>query len=136
MTIWIMKILMKVIIDFYSIYIKYNDKAITNKIVKMHFENVVQFWDSVDEFFKEHNEYEKYQENMPLPKAQSKVRLMIDTHSSKLRKEYANIFIDEEKYCFSTFRKGEKLMLTLVRYRLFGLAQLFHNLLVWKNKTI
>jgi len=115
-------------------YIKYNDNAITNKIFKMHFENVLQFWNSVDSFFKEHNEYEKYQENMAFSKTQSKVRLMIDTHSSHLRKEYANIFLDEEKRCFSSFKKGEKLMLLLVRYRLFGLAQLFHELLIFKNR--
>ncbi len=117
-------------------YVHYNSLAITKNKTRMHFENVVTFWNLFDDFLREHNEYEKYESILALPKAQSKVRLMIDTHSTKLRKEYANIFLDEEKRCFSTFRQGEKLMLTLVRYRLFGLAQLFHNLLVWKNKTI
>ena len=115
-------------------YVHYNPQAITKNKTRMHFENVVRFWNLLDEFLRKHNEYDKYKSILALPKAQSKVRLMIDTHSSQLRKEYAKIFMIEEIICFSSFTKGEKLMLKLVRYRLFGFAQLFHNLLVIKNK--
>lgn len=126
------KKIVKVDRAFYH-YVHYNSLAITKTKNSMHFENVVRFWSQFDEFLKEHNEYEKYKEIMTFPKMQSKVRLMIDTHSSQLRKEYCSIFIEEEKICFNLFNKGERLMLLLVRYKLYFLAQLFHNYLVKKH---
>lgn len=127
------KKIVKVDRAFYH-YVQYNSSAITKTKGRMHFENAILFWNLFDNFLREHNEFEKYKPILALPKAQSKVRLMIDTHSSQLRKEYADIFQKEERQSFSTFRKGEKLMLLLVRYRLFGLAQIFHEFIVWKNK--
>lgn len=114
-------------------YVQYNTNAITKTKDRMHFENLMQFWNLFDAFLREHNVYEDYKPIMALPKTQGKVRLMIDTHSCQLRKEYADIFIEEEKLCFSQFSKAEKLMLLLVRYKYFCLAQLFHDYLVLKN---
>jgi len=114
-------------------YDQSNTNAITNTINRMHFENVLRFWNLLDVFLVEHNLYEKYNPIMALPKAQGKVHLMIGAHSSRLRKEFAGMFLEEEKECISQFSKGEKLMLYLVRYRLFFLAQIFHNYLVLKN---
>lgn len=126
------KKIVKVDRAFYH-YVHYNSLAITKTKGSMHFENVVRFWNLFDEFLKEHNEYDKYKEIMAFPKMQSKVRLMIDTHSSQLRKQYASIFMEEEKISLNRFNKGEKLMLLLVRYKLFFPAQLFHNYLVKKH---
>jgi len=124
--------IVKVDQPFYH-YVQSNTNAITKTINRMHFENVLRFWNLLDAFLLEHNLYEKYKPIMALPKTQSKVHLMIDTHSSQLRKEFAGIFMEEEKQCISQFTKGERLMLYLVRYRLFFLTQLFHNYLVLKN---
>ena len=115
-------------------YVHYNPLAITKNKNRMHFENVLTFWNLFDDFLKEHNEYEKYKSILALPKTQSKVRLMIDTNSASLRREYADIFQEEELKCINSFNKGEKIMLWLVRYEHFDLAQWFHDLLVWKNK--
>ena len=115
-------------------YIHYNPNSITKTKGKMHFENTILFWNELDNFLLKENIFNKYLKITEKSKVEIKVRLMIDTHSTHLRKEYANIFLDEEIRCFSSFTIGEKLMLLLVRYKLFVLAQLFHNLLVWKNK--
>jgi glycosyltransferase involved in cell wall biosynthesis len=115
-------------------YVQFNADAITKSKERMHFENVVQFWDLLDAFLREHNVYELYKPIMSFPKMQGKVRLMIDTNSSALREEYAELFREEEKQCISKFTRGERLMLYLVHYRLFFLAQLFHNYLVLTNK--
>jgi glycosyltransferase involved in cell wall biosynthesis len=117
-------------------YSQHNSNSITKEINRMHFENVILFWDLLDSFLIEHNEYERYKDIIALPKVQSKVNLMVDTHSKKLRKEFADIFRTEETQCFQQLRFGEKLMLLFIRFRLFGVAQLFHNLLVYKNKTV
>jgi glycosyltransferase involved in cell wall biosynthesis len=117
----------------YYHYVTYNNNSITNAKNRMHFGNVVLFWSLLDTFLKDNNEFEKYKIIMELPKVQSKVRLLIDTHSSHLRKEYVGIFSEEEKHCISQLTKGEQFMLFLVRYRLFLPAQMFHDYLVVKN---
>jgi len=125
--------IVKVNEPFYH-YVQYNLNALTKTIKKMHFENVLLFWNSMDDFFRVQNEFDYFREIMVLPKLQSKVRLMIDTHSSELRKEFAGIFSEEEKQAFNQLKTGEKFMLLLIRYKLFFLAQLYHKLLVLRNK--
>ena len=115
-------------------YVQYNTNAITRSTIRMHFENILLFWNSLDEFLREHNLYEKYKPILLIPKTHSKIRLMIDTNSCQLRKEYANMFLDEEKQCIAHFTKGEQLMLYLVRFKLFFLAQMFHKYLVLNNQ--
>ncbi len=124
---------MKVNAGFYH-YVHYNTQAITKLKNRMHFENVVLFWNLLDEFLIKYNEYDKLLPITDKAKIESKDRLMIDTHSSELRKEIATIFYEEETRCLNQFKRGEKLMLLLIRYKLFGLAQLFHFYLVQKHK--
>ena len=119
--------------SFYH-YVQYNSNAITKTKTKMHFENMTRFWNDMDNFLKVNGEFEKYSYAMELPKVQSKINLFIDTHSSNLRKQYRELFYEEEGRCIHYFKRGEKLMLLLVRYRMYGLAQLFHTYLVFKHK--
>lgn len=108
-------------------YSQYNIGAITKTINQMHFENVLQFWNDLDHFFKSHNVFDKYQKIMELPKIKSKVRLIVDTHSFELRKQYSYMFNNFELKYLTYFKKGELLMLLLVRYKMFRLAHLLHN---------
>ncbi|NDP19856.1 MAG: glycosyltransferase family 2 protein [Paludibacter sp.] len=117
-------------------YTQYNIHAITKTNNKMHFENVLQFWSEFDQFLKSKKLYEKYKQTMELPKVQSKVRLIIDTRSYQLRKKFGDIFKEEEKNCLKYFSFGEKLMLILVRYKMYVLAHLFHNYLFIKSKIL
>jgi hypothetical protein len=115
-------------------YSQHNSNSITKDITRMHFENVILFWKLLDSFLKEHGEYEQYKDIIAFSKVQSKVNLMVDTHSKVLRKEFADIFKKKEIQYDKQLRFGEKLMLLFVRNRLFGTAQLLHNLLIYKNK--
>jgi len=115
-------------------YIQHNSNSITKDINRMHFKNVLIFWNLLDDFLRKNNQFENYVDYMALPKAQSKARLMVDTHSKTLRKEFADMFLNEEKQCFNVLRFGEKCMLLFVRLRLFGMSQLLHNLLIYNNK--
>lgn len=115
-------------------YVQLNSNSITKFKNRMHFENVLLFWELLDVFLKENNEYEKYKTDLEISKVKGKIRLMFDTHSLQLRKEFANMFIIEEKNSIGEFKKGEKLMLFLIRKRLFYFTQIFHNLLLLKNK--
>ena len=115
-------------------YVQYNSNAITKTKTEMHFENVRYFWKSLEEFLIEKNEYEKYKNLLELPKVQTKINLLISTNIAGLRKQYRTLFFEEEGRCIQHFKRGEKLMLLLVRYKCFSLAQLFHRLLVFKNR--
>lgn len=127
--------IVKVDIPLYH-YNQLNINSITKSISRMHFLNIIQFWESIEDFFVEKNEIEQYQAVIDLSKVQSKVQLLINTNSTNLRKEFGNMFYIEETKCLNYFKRGEKLMLLLVRYKLFCLAQMFHNILVIKNKKI
>ena len=116
-------------------YIQHNANSITKSIDRMHFENIIQFWNLLEDFLKEQNILIKYQKSIELLKVESKIRLMFGTHSSQLRKEYANIFLAEETHCIKRFKRGEKLMLILIRHKQFWLAQAFRNYLVFKNRN-
>ncbi|GAP72480.1 beta-1,3-glucosyltransferase [Candidatus Symbiothrix dinenymphae] len=124
--------IVKVNQPFYH-YIHYNAASITKNKGQMHFENSLLFWQSMDEFLKEKDLYNQYKEVVEQSKVANKVHLMVDVRSYKLRKEYATMFRDIEMKYIHRFRRGERLMLWLVHYRLFAAAQLCHQLLRWKN---
>lgn len=115
-------------------YIQYNANAITKTKSRMHFENVVRFWSLLDKFMSDKKIDRQFGEQTAFPKVRSKVRLMIDTHDKHLRKEFANIFLDQEKTERKHFKHGEQLMLFLVRNGFFELAQLYHVLMTYKSK--
>ncbi|HLP05773.1 MAG TPA: glycosyltransferase family 2 protein [Paludibacter sp.] len=116
-------------------YIQYNSGSITKTINRMHFENIMLFWKLFDDFIKEQNIVGKYQQLIELPKLQSKVRLLLGTNSIQLRKEFANIFKTEELHCAKQLRRGEKLMLFLVRHKQFRLSQVLRFYLLAKNRN-
>lgn len=121
--------------EAYYFYVQYNTNAITKTRDRMHFENICQYWSYLEFFAQEINQYNNLKEIIDIQKVRSKAKLLIGTHSSDLRKEYSNIFHIEESKYISHFHRGEKLMLILVRYKLFGVAQLFHRFLLLKNKN-
>lgn len=125
--------IVKVNQPFYH-YVQYNPTSITRNKTKMHFENVVLFWDLLDKFLSENDLYEQCHKELELVKVREKASLLIETDLSHLRKEFRLMFYNEETNTIKHFKRGEKLMLLLVRYKMFGLAQLFHKLLVLKNR--
>lgn len=115
-------------------YVQYNNQAITKNKGLKHFENIILFWELTDEFLKEKNLYASVAHIIDNQKVKSKVRLLLDTPFPHLRKKYASLFYDEETRCLHNFKRGERLMLMLVRYRLFLLANWLYKFSVYKNK--
>jgi len=115
-------------------YDKTNEKSITSNKVKIHFENLILFWDLLDIFLKEKNIYDKYSDIIEQSKVENKVGLITQTHSCRLRKQYAWLFRDIEMKYFNRFRLGEKLILFFTHYRMYLLADVVHKLLIFKNK--
>ena len=114
-------------------YNRTNENSIISKKNKTHFENLILFWASLDDFLKENNIYDKYSDLVEYLKAHSKVGIITQTHSYRLRKQYAWLFRDFEMKYISRFRFGEKLILFFTHYRMYALAQLTHCLIWLKN---
>jgi glycosyltransferase involved in cell wall biosynthesis len=115
-------------------YNQYNLNSITKSKNKIHFENLILFWKDLDKFLIEKNIYKQYYAQTNHSKIIGKARIMVDTHSYKIRKEYADLYRNEETECIYLFKGGEWLMLWMVRHKLFILAQVYHIISVIKNK--
>jgi glycosyltransferase involved in cell wall biosynthesis len=115
-------------------YIQYNSNSITKSKNKNHFDNLILFWDHLDQFLKDKGINNKYLAQTTHSKIVGKVRILLDTHSYKLRKEYADLYKTEEIKCKHLFKGAEWWMLWMVRHRLFVIAQTYHILSVIKNK--
>jgi len=127
------KKIVKVDQAFYH-YVQYNNQAITKNKGQKHFENIILFWQLTDEFLKEKNCYNSLTHITDRLKVKSKSRLLLDTPFPHLRKKYATLFYAEETRCMHNFKRGEWLMLMLVRYRLFMFAHWLYKFSVYKNK--
>lgn len=115
-------------------YIQYNLRSITKSKSEQHYESIILFWTLNDAFFQEKKIDEKYQNAIEFGKIKNKIRLLIDIDSYRLRKKYAFMFRDFEMKYIQRFRRGEKIMLFLVHYKLFFLAHIFNKLLMFKNR--
>ena len=111
-----------------------NNQSITKEVTEMHFENSLQLWQLVDEFLKNKNLFERYGSIIDRPKAERKLRLILDTSNPKLRKKYASIFEKEELRCLQIFSKGERLFLWLLRNKFYIIFEFFHKVLLFKNR--
>lgn len=114
-------------------YVQYNANAITKTKSSMHFENLIQFWTLFDDFLIEHGLLEKYRLEVSQSKARGKASIMINTQSYSLQKKYSYLFLEEEKENTYLLAKGERILLFLLRSKLYILALLFQYLLVFKN---
>jgi len=126
------KKIVKVNEAFYH-YVQYNTNSITKRIIRMNFQNMIDFWELLGEFLIEKNMYNIYAPIMEYPKAQSKVHIMSNCGSYKLLKEYAEIFSKEELKYISNFKFGEKVIMFFIRKKLFILAILTQKAIFLKN---
>jgi len=116
-------------------YNRTNVNAQTATKTSWHFENVILFWNLMDIFLKEKGIYNKYADLIESLKADSKVPLITQTNSYKIRKQYSWLFRDIEMKHISRFRFGERLVLFFTHYKIFILAHLVQKLIVFKNRN-
>jgi glycosyltransferase involved in cell wall biosynthesis len=116
-------------------YNKTNKNSITSQKTDSHFENLITFWEYLDEFLKANN-VKCTTVSIAFLKAHTKVNLIVQTNSCKTRKKYAYLFRDIEMKYINRFRLGEKLILFFTHYRMYLLAHLTCKLIVLKNHRI
>lgn len=115
-------------------YTQYNTASITREKTEKHFNSVILFWELTEQFFYEKKCMDNFRETINYSKVKQKAALLVSTHDIQLRKKFANMYNDIEKSYNKKLRFGEKIMLKLIRLKLFNLSQILHNLLLLKNK--
>ena len=91
-----------------------------------HFRCLLQFWQLADQALAHKGLTAQYRDLTDRQKIKEKSRLMLFTKSIALKQQYARIFHEEEKRATDLqLTPGQKLMYTLVKYRLWGLIRLY-----------
>jgi len=120
---------------FYHINRSDENISITSSKRRIHFENTIHFFSSLEEFFKEKNVYEDYKQILEQQKIKFKIHLFFCTNIPSLRYEYRNIFIEEEKKHYNTLKPVKKVMLFCSKRRyLLWITQTLRKLLLLKIK--
>jgi glycosyltransferase involved in cell wall biosynthesis len=113
-----------------------NSHSISHSVSEKHYENTLLRWTLIEEFYKEHNVYEKYKDIIGFTKIKSKGELLINTSQVNLRKRYADMFSAEEKKYLCQQSLDKKIILFLVRNKMFSFAQIFSKQLNLYNRKI
>lgn len=98
--------------------------------------DMLLYWKDTDEFLREHNVQERYADTVAFSKAYMKARLLMEAGTGSMLRWYAPAFHDVEMRGMKDgrLRRGDKVLLTLLHYRLVGAAYLFLCLLRLKNR--
>ena len=108
-------------------YVMDNVTSITGQNrARKHFENTFQCWDLLTDFFSEQGISEEYKNLLDLEKIKRKASLVIATNSYSLRKEFATMWHEEEVKYFSQLKRGKRIIIFLIRHKLFFLAHVYH----------
>lgn len=113
-----------------------NTNSISHSISEKHFQNTVLRWEMIEEFYRKHNAYDKYKGIISLTKVKSKGEIMLNTNQPYLLKKYADMFREDEAAYFHQLTLDKKIILFLVRKKVFFAAQIFSKLLRFYNKLI
>lgn len=113
-----------------------NTHSISHRVNERHFKNTLLRWKLIEEFYKGHNVYAQYQDIIGFTKIKSKAELLINAKDVTLLKKYSGMFIaDEQKYTNSQ-SSDKKIILLLVRNKMFVLAKLYCEFLKLYNTKI
>lgn len=115
-------------------YIKHNPASANSVVTQAHFRDTQLFWTSVESFLQNRGKQDRFIEQMGLQKMKDKATLMLGTNSVLLRKEFAEMFAGEERFYQKKLKTGEKILLTLVRNKLFFMTGLLRQLILFKNR--
>lgn len=125
----------KVNFAFYH-YIQYNSIALTKNRTQLHFNDLIKYWQLVDDFLFQTNQSEKYKHIVEKQKIKSKAKILTEVNSISLRKQNAQLFSSFELKYLNELKTGEKLILLSTRFNLNFIAQVLHKLIRWKNLKI
>jgi glycosyltransferase involved in cell wall biosynthesis len=109
-------------------YVRYNNLSITSSFGKSlkFFESAILRCNFMENFLQKTNYYEENKNDIDFQKVFHKAILMRSANSIALRKKYANLWYNEETEHYCKLKRHERIIIFLVRHRLFGLTQLIY----------
>jgi glycosyltransferase involved in cell wall biosynthesis len=113
-----------------------NANSISNNVSEKHFENTILRWNLIENFYQEHGIYNKYKDIIGLSKVNSKGALIINASQKELRKKYAKMFSEDEEIYLQQSTLDKKIILFLIRKKMFFGADIFCRILLFYNRKI
>lgn len=121
-------------------YYKSNPNSYTAFHTRMHIESMARYWEDMDIFLEEHGLRKKYTDITAVQKISNKAALMLSVNSNSIRKEYANLFREEEKTYIPRLNGGYWVIEILIYNKLWILVSLFciyaHNIYPIKQRLL
>lgn len=114
-------------------YTKTNLDATTHAYSNLHFESIADFWHQMDAFICTHAIEIKNNLLTDLEKVKNKQLLMFAVSAHSLRKQHAFLFRDEELKVWHMLKLSEKMMIFLIRNKLFIFTNMLKNLVGFKS---
>lgn len=97
-------------------YVKHPHSLSSNKKEK-HFRCLILFYQSIENYLRQYNDYETYTTTIQQQKVIDKAHLMLHCHDMNVRKQYADLFREEEnQYHFSALHRSAKIVAWLVHH--------------------
>lgn len=112
--------------------------SVSNGKGNKHFRCHLLFYQSIELFLKHHNVYEQYADTLAAQKVFDKAALMLHCRDMKVRKQYADLYRDEEKAYFHLLHRSTKVVAWLVHNHYWAglrLYQYYVDLREWSKTT-
>ena len=87
-------------------------------------ECLIRYWQLTDDWLRRENLYEPYAELIGYKKADDIISLLLYVRNNATRRQYADIFKEEQLHYAHQLTRGKRIMAFLIRHRLFGLMRL------------
>lgn len=114
-------------------YNKKNTDSTTHKYNREHFESLIFFWENIDRFLLINNISEQYAQLVIQAKIKDKVKLMMYVDSYILRKEFRQLFYEDEINTIIYLKTSERLMLFFIQKKMFIFTTLLRQLIELKT---
>ena len=97
-------------------YVEHSESLSSSKGEK-HFRCLILFYQSIENYLRQYNDYETYATTIQQQKVIDKAHLMLHCHDMNVRKQYADLFREEEnQYHFSALHRSAKIVAWLVHH--------------------
>lgn len=106
-------------------YVEHSGSLSSSKGEK-HFRCLILFYQSLENYLKQYNDYETYATTIQQQKVIDKAHLMLHCHDMNVRKQYADLFREEEnQYHFSALHRSAKIVAWLVHHHYWNALRLY-----------
>jgi len=111
-----------------------NESSITKGVSEMHFKNTIDFWKHLDRFLVSESLFDNYKNKLDITKITQKIHLIFESENRIVRRNFFDMFSEQELRCEKHFKKGERFSLWLLRHKCFFIFELYLFLVKYKNK--